>query len=269
MTDNNADVDASWAAVPFPYQADRQRRIRLNGRPVMIPAEAVEDHLRPAELATFVRLTLWKQQNEEYSVDRVANELWNGDLDVAFALIEQLRDHGLVVTPDQYRDEMEQVYPGLREQRIERENRTRIAAEREEHRRQMLEERERARAERLLADQSIANERDPHLYLPTEDDGTWAGQWPLPNVAARPPKGQPVVYVLYGANDRAVYVGSTDNFLARMKSHQAGGKRWSTWSALPCDTREEAFEVESEYLAEYMPQLNVQGPRLNRRGVES
>lgn len=100
---------------------------------------------------------------------------------------------------------------------------------------------------------------DSDLYEKNADGG-WGGPWPLGS-AKRPPRGQSVVYVLFGHTGRAVYVGSTDNFLARMKAHQASGKKWNSWIAIPCASREEAYEVEAEYLTEYMPHLNVQGPR--------
>jgi hypothetical protein len=100
----------------------------------------------------------------------------------------------------------------------------------------------------------------PEIHEPGED-GQWRGPWPLAADTTYPPPDQNVVYVLRAANDLAVYVGSTNNFRARMKAHQAGGKSWTTWTAHPCESREEAYEVENEFLHEYMPHLNVAGPR--------
>lgn len=94
-----------------------------------------------------------------------------------------------------------------------------------------------------------------------DEDGHWRGAWPIPADGHYPPKGQNVVYLLRADNELVVYVGSTNHFAARMKAHQGVGKRWSTWTAIPCDSREEAYDVESEYMATHMPHLNVAGPR--------
>lgn len=101
---------------------------------------------------------------------------------------------------------------------------------------------------------------DPVNHQPNED-GQWSGAWPMTHQTSYPPKGQNVVYVLRAASGLVIYVGSTNHFYARMKAHFSSGKRWAEWVAHPCESREEAYEVESEFLQEFMPHLNVAGPR--------
>lgn len=94
-----------------------------------------------------------------------------------------------------------------------------------------------------------------------DPDGNWSGRWPLQPDSRFPPKGKDVVYVLRVASGLVVYVGSTSNFSARMKAHHSAGKRWASWTAQACDTREDAYDVENEFLQTYMPHLNEVGMR--------
>jgi hypothetical protein len=72
----------------------------------------------------------------------------------------------------------------------------------------------------------------------------WTGITPIGPDEPRPPVGLPVVYVLYGSDGQPIYAGSTDNFHRRLNSHIRDGKLPWTWMAYPCDTREQAYEIE-------------------------
>jgi GIY-YIG catalytic domain-containing protein len=268
MSATAEEVHLHWAAVPFPRPDERGAPTRSGvywgpgDRPIQIPGHLVEE-LGFEELITFARLTLWHDRKEASNMRRLADEVWYGEMERAAMWVSQLQERGLVVCSETYQRGLETLYPEMREQRLKREGREQAARELAERREQEQERRDKARAEqerRREQEREQALMRSGISHEPTEEDGSWIGPWPLVD-EPRPPKGQAVVYVLFSARGRAVYVGSTDNFLARMKAHQASGKRWTTWTALPCADREEAYDVEAEYLDEYMPQLNVQGPQ--------
>jgi hypothetical protein len=224
----------------------------------MISATMIE-RLGPEEMITYLRIALWHERREVSNLQRLADEVWFRDLWRAEQWINALERRGLITDVEgrfraQYGPEMFAEWQRRKhEQRDAQFEREVLAGK------AWVNARKVGRLEQ--ASQTVASPRIAVPTEPTEEDGSWVGEWPLPDSAARPPKGQSVVYVLYGKRDRAVYVGSTDNFQVRMKAHQAGGKRWNSWTAFPCADREEAYEVEAEYLDEYMPQLNVQGPQ--------
>jgi hypothetical protein len=88
---------------------------------------------------------------------------------------------------------------------------------------------------------------------PNGDAGEWRGPWPLAPTDPRPPYRMPVVYVLDPDQPRPLYVGSTSNFLARLRRHEASGKRWTHWLAYPCATRQAAFDLEERWADELRP----------------
>ena len=89
---------------------------------------------------------------------------------------------------------------------------------------------------------------------PTEADGSWFGE---PDLLSQitPPLGQPVVYVLYGADCEPLYVGSTSRFRHRIKDHRKS-KEFAFWKAWTCASREEAYVREVEMLKGSLPPLN-------------
>lgn len=271
MTSTEQDVAAlpHWAAVPFPREAEergptRSGKAYSGHQPVQVPAELVED-LGLEELATFVRLTLWHQRGERATMERLADELWSGKISRAAMWVAELECRSLVITSSRYHALLEDLYPEMYKQRLTREARDEAYAERAERQRAERESRSASRAERERVAQA-ALAAHWNRYLPTEPDGSWVGPWPLEG-SPRPPRGQAVVYILFGSLGRAVYAGSTDNFEQRTKAHLSGGKHWTSWVAMPYPDREKAYEAEGAYLAEYMPHLNVQGPQLRRKKV--
>ncbi|WP_157251093.1 GIY-YIG nuclease family protein [Nonomuraea typhae] len=90
-------------------------------------------------------------------------------------------------------------------------------------------------------------------------DGTWRGDFPFAE-DWRPPTGQSVVYVLYDAASTPCYVGSTDQFNARLNAHSRG-KSFTRWIAYPCDDREAAYQLEDRLLKEHKPYLNRRAGR--------
>jgi hypothetical protein len=87
-------------------------------------------------------------------------------------------------------------------------------------------------------------------------DGSWHGQRLISPDDTRPPHGASVVYVLYDEAWKPCYVGSTQYFRLRMKSHVKDGKAFSFWRAWPCNDRAHAYQREGEMLNEVMPHLN-------------
>lgn len=94
-----------------------------------------------------------------------------------------------------------------------------------------------------------------------DGDGVWRGENPIAQGHAYPLSGLPVVYVLFDTSYTPVYVGSTQRFRNRMEDHRRVGKVWKYWLAHPCRDRAHAYEVESRFLSQYMPALNIQGPQ--------
>jgi hypothetical protein len=103
---------------------------------------------------------------------------------------------------------------------------------------------------------SLVKLRAIRRFRPNGPHGSWFGDHPLSHDAPRPIQGQNVVYVLYDEAAKPCYVGSTKNFSGRMSGHRKDGKKWSHWTAFPCDSREAAFVLETRLLREEMPYLN-------------
>ena len=78
--------------------------------------------------------------------------------------------------------------------------------------------------------------------------GVWRGHSPLRRGEYYPPIGQRVVYVLFDAGRRPVYVRSTNRCSQRFADHRAQGKRWSSWTAHAVDSAE-AYEVQARLVA--------------------
>lgn len=77
----------------------------------------------------------------------------------------------------------------------------------------------------------------------------------------RPAKGQCVVYVLFDATTEPVYVGSTQDFSARIRAHQRDGKPVAHWRAVPYTTREDAYAAEEAMLQTVKPMMNRKAGR--------
>jgi hypothetical protein len=92
--------------------------------------------------------------------------------------------------------------------------------------------------------------------LPNGPEGSWVGEWPLPDAAPRPIPGVPVVYVLYDARNEPMYVGSTGKFRVRLTWHATQGKDFAYWQAHRCRDREHAYQVEVRLLGQRLPRLN-------------
>lgn len=111
-----------------------------------------------------------------------------------------------------------------------------------------------------------------HLRLHRPNDpqsGGWVGAFSTeglkfnesPISRPRPPKGQPVVYVLYGPDLAPIYCGSSQNFHERLKWHEGDGKKFVAWRAIPYATREEAYLAEDRLLKQSCPPLNKKASR--------
>lgn len=101
-----------------------------------------------------------------------------------------------------------------------------------------------------------------HYYIrtpPAAPNGPGGNHWEGPNPLAgapRPARGEAVVYVLYGPTNEPVYLGSTGDFAARMRSHRRDGKEFVWWIAYPCESREAAYLLEVGLLGARRPTLN-------------
>lgn len=103
---------------------------------------------------------------------------------------------------------------------------------------------------------SLAYQSCHLMQAPNGPEGTWVGPWPCPESEPYPIRGVAVVYVLFDALNNPCYVGSTDQFRARMSHHVKDGKAFCSWQAYPCPTREAAYVLEERLLNERMPNLN-------------
>jgi hypothetical protein len=93
-------------------------------------------------------------------------------------------------------------------------------------------------------------------------DPGWYGTCDTSGISfPRPPKGQPVVYVLYDINLDPIYVGSTGTFADRLKAHRRDGKPVAHWRAMPYTTREEAYLAEDAMLRAAKPEMNRKASR--------
>lgn len=91
-------------------------------------------------------------------------------------------------------------------------------------------------------------------------DGSWSGEYPLDQSARVPGRGVPVVYVLFDPEYVPCYVGSTGNMRVRLKAHDRD-KAFVAWRAAPTSSRDEAYEIETEWLRGYKPYLNKRAAR--------
>lgn len=101
--------------------------------------------------------------------------------------------------------------------------------------------------------------------------GGWIGDWVVAQAnwgpygrienGTHPMKGTPVVYVLYGANSEPVYCGSTQDLYARLKAHHRDSKEFVAWRAVPCNDREQAYQLEDRLLRQSCPPLNRKASR--------
>jgi len=109
------------------------------------------------------------------------------------------------------------------------------------------------------------------LYAPNDPncDG-WLGEWevrqeswgPVGRILGnRPRPGTPVVYVLYATDSSPAYCGSTKDFEKRIWAHFRNGKEFVSWRAVPCESREDAYELEDRLLKEHCPPLNKKAGR--------
>lgn len=94
---------------------------------------------------------------------------------------------------------------------------------------------------------------------PNGPSGSWYGTEAYPTADdPMPPNGVSVVYVLYDAANLPCYVGSTENFRSRLRSHTRDGKPVKYWTAFPCPDRESAYRLEYDLLGTHKPYLNGQ-----------
>jgi hypothetical protein len=91
-------------------------------------------------------------------------------------------------------------------------------------------------------------------HQPNEPWG-WAGTWPLSRGAAVPPNRASVVYTLF-EDGAPIYIGVTDLFRERMKSHQRGCKKWTSWTAVFFPDRAAADRAEVSLISKVRPPLN-------------
>lgn len=210
-------LGSEWS-IPFPMPA-----LEMHARtfPVMTIGFELVEHLGLEEMATWLRLAMWQKLGEASSLQRLADELWFGDLQRAETWVNALAAKGLIRNGAAYAQALEEI--------------------------RLFE------AAQLPEPPRRADRHEPN------DDGTWSGPWPMTYDTNYPPRLQPVVYVLFNDNT-PVYVGSTANFRERMKQHHRD-KKWTRWTAHPCSTRDEAYRVEAAFLEVFQPALNAQGPQ--------
>lgn len=208
--------DYGWA-IPFPLEA---REITVRSFPVVHISFELIEQLCVEEVVTWLQLSVWKQRGEESSVQRLADEVWYGQIWRAEQWIGSLAAKGLIVGGEEY------LYR----------NRVLTAA----------------------SEPAVSSRVDRHE---PDAEGMWSGPWPLAYETNYPPRQQSVVYALFDSDDLVVYVGSSENFRERLKQHRKDGKIFSSWTAHPCETRDEAYRVEAEFLQGHMPILNRQGPQ--------
>lgn len=87
-------------------------------------------------------------------------------------------------------------------------------------------------------------------YISVNIEGVWLDRSEVP------PDGYNVAYVLHDESGTPCYVGSTNRFYARLRTHAYRGKKWQRWQAYKCDSREAAYQLEERFLDRWMPFLN-------------
>lgn len=90
----------------------------------------------------------------------------------------------------------------------------------------------------------------------------WAGTWPVDGRDPVPSPGVSVVYVLFDRDGIAAYIGSTEFFRSRMKSHNRNHPGvFDRWVLYVCDDREGAYDLEVQLLRAKLPYLNRRASR--------
>lgn len=90
----------------------------------------------------------------------------------------------------------------------------------------------------------------------------WHGSWPVDGRDPVPSAGMPVVYVLLDGDGVPAYIGSTDFFRSRMKSHNRNHPGvFDRWVLYVCDDREAAYDLEVQLLRQKLPYLNKRAGR--------
>ncbi len=102
---------------------------------------------------------------------------------------------------------------------------------------------------------SAATIREWPSAAPNGPAGSWEGTYPIDGGPA-PRHGVCVAYVLFDDANEPCYVGSTSNFRNRLGNHRRDGKVFVRWAAFPSVSREAAYELEDQLLAEHLPYLN-------------
>jgi hypothetical protein len=87
-------------------------------------------------------------------------------------------------------------------------------------------------------------------------DGTWVGTFPIGDDQPMPMLGEAVVYVLFDLYNDPCYVGSTDGFGSRLRTHERERLGLARWMAYRCADREDAYRLEDRLLKEHMPHMN-------------
>lgn len=86
--------------------------------------------------------------------------------------------------------------------------------------------------------------------------GTWVGTFPIESDQPMPMWGEAVVYVLFDLNNDPCYVGSTETFTTRLRTHQREKLGLARWMAYRCADREDAYRLEDKLLKEHKPHMN-------------
>lgn len=95
-----------------------------------------------------------------------------------------------------------------------------------------------------------------------DGDGKWRGDFPVAEADYRPTPGTWVVYQLLSRGE-LVYIGSTGDFLTRLKAH-ARNKTFDSWRAAKCPSEMDCRDLETALIDRYRPPLNrmIPTPRL-------
>lgn len=227
-------------------------RARMIGtRPITMTEAEITSGVSIEALGVYAHICLWLERREDVTLERIAELL--GDQERAQRLFDELQHRELLVTND-----------GPTEPEMTAAWFESLPAPKSQQR-----PAEGERAPRAPTPRETPPPGEPPERHRPDEDGQWSGPWPLASATRYPACGQNIVYLLRAANDLVIYVGSTNHFTARMKAHQGAGKHWASWTAQACETREEAYDVESEFLQTYMPHLNVAGPGTITRSAGS
>lgn len=97
--------------------------------------------------------------------------------------------------------------------------------------------------------------RSQRYRQPSGPHGTWSGTHPF-GAETTPGTGMSVVYILFDEINKPCYVGSTAHFRTRLNRHAKEGKRFISWTAYPCASRDAAYLLETRLLREHKPYLN-------------